>query len=64
MARNVIVDALEVRRAVAVVIRHDLLADEVGVADGVFIEVALEAQFVFNIGHGGKHIALTIRTYR
>ena len=64
VARYVIVDALEVRRAVAVVVGHDLLADKVGVADGVFIKVALEAQFVFNIGHGGKHIALTIRTHR
>ena len=64
VARHVIVNALEVRRAVAVVIGHDLLANKVCVADGVFIEAALKAQLVFNVGHGREHVALAVRAHR
>ena len=61
---DVIVDALEIGRAVTVIVGHDLLADEVGVAEGIFVQVALEAQFVLKICHGGEHVALPVGTHR
>lgn len=60
---DVIVNALEIRRAVAVVIGHNLFADEIGVADGAFVQVTLEPQFVFHIRHHGKHVALPVGTH-
>ena len=63
VAGHIIIDALEVRRAVAVIVRHDLLADEVGVADGILVQVALQAQLVFHIGHRGQHVALAVGTH-
>ena len=63
MQGDVIVYALEVRRAVAVIIGHDLLADEIGVADGALVQMARKAKFVLNVGHGGQHVALAVRTH-
>ena len=51
MADNIIVHTLEVRGAITVEVRHDLLADKVGIADGIFVEVGLQLQFIFKVGN-------------
>ena len=57
---HVVVDALEVRGRIAIVIGHDLLEHEVAGADHILVEIGLEAQLLLHVGGGGEHLALAV----
>ena len=63
MAGDIVVDAAEIRRAVPVVVRHELLVDEIGLADGVHVELRLEAELALEVGHHGLHVALAVAAH-
>ena len=61
---NVMVNALEIRRAVTVEIWHELLANEIGIAQRFPVEAGLKTQFIFHISGQRTDIALTIAANR
>ena len=63
MLDHVVVDALEVRRGVAVVVGHDLLEHEVGGPDHVLVVLGQghgHAQIFLDVGGRGEHLALAV----
>ncbi len=63
VGNDIMVDTLEIRRTIPVIIRHDLLQHKIRVADHILIQIVSNAKFFFQIRGCREHFTLSVAAH-